>query len=103
VLVDNAGMSPLYESLDAVSEELSTLLSELADRRYLGTALTTQSAIGFLLTIVTIQAIPLLAAVTGWRCAFLAPAAGPMTALTALNRQMRPNELPSPITERPSP
>jgi hypothetical protein len=39
-------------------------------------------------------AVPLTAAVTGWRYAFLALAAGPMTALpalTALNRDMRPN------------
>ena len=40
----------------ADSGVFSTLLSELADRRYLGTALTVQTAIGFLLTIVTIQA-----------------------------------------------
>jgi MFS family permease len=87
----------------ADSGVFSTLLSDLADRRYLGTALTTQTAIGFLLTIVTIQVIPLIAAVTGWRYAFLALAAGPMTALpalAALNRQMRPNGLPSTFTER---
>jgi MFS family permease len=90
----------------ADSGVFSTLLSELADRRYLGTALTTQTAIGFLLTIVTIQAIPLTAAVTGWRYAFLALAAGPMTALpalTALSRQIRPNGLLSATTERTSP
>ena len=90
----------------ADSGVFSTLLSEVADRRYLGTALTTQTAIGFLLTIVTIQLVPLLAAVTGWRYAFLTLAAGPMAALPALgalNRQMRPNELLSPITERTSP
>ena len=87
----------------ADSGVFSTMLSEVADRRYLGTALTTQTAIGFLLTIVTIQAIPLTAAVTGWRYAFLALAAGPMTALpalTALNRDMRPNGLASTCTER---
>jgi MFS family permease len=87
----------------ADSGVFSTLLSELADRRYIGTALTTQTAIGFLLTIVTIQAIPLTAAVTGWRYAFLALAAGPMTALpalAALSRQVRPNGLPSMFTER---
>src|SRR5215469_12179191 len=67
----------------ADSGVFSTLLSELADRRHLGTALTTQSAIGFLLTL----------------------AAGPMTALpalaalAALNRQM----MPSTFTERTSP
>ena len=87
----------------ADSGVFSTLLSEVADRRYLGTALTTQTAIGFLLTIVTIQVIPLAAAVTGWRYAFLALAAGPMTALpalAALSRQIRPNDLPSTVTER---
>ena len=84
----------------------STLLSELADRRYLGTALTAQTAIGFLLTIVTIQAIPLIAAAAGWRFALLALAAGPLTALpalTGLNRQIRPNEAAITITERTSP
>jgi MFS family permease len=87
----------------ADSGVFSTLLSDLADRRYLGTALTTQTAIGFLLTIVTIQVIPLTAAVTGWRYAFLVLAAGPMTALpalAALSRQIRPNALPSTFTER---
>jgi len=87
----------------ADSGVFSTMLSEVADRRYVGTALTTQTAIGFLLTIVTIQAIPLAAAVTGWRYAFLALAAGPMTALpalTALSRDMRPNGLASTCTER---
>jgi MFS family permease len=42
----------------ADSGAYSTLLSELADRRYLGTALTAQTAIGFLLTIVTILLVP---------------------------------------------
>lgn len=90
----------------ADSGVFSTMLSELADHRYLGTALTTQTAIGFLLTIVTIQAIPLTAGLTGWRYAFLALAVGPMTALpalTALSRQMRPNDLLSATTEGTSP
>ena len=90
----------------ADSGVFSTLLSELADRRHLGTALTAQTAIGFGLTIVTIQLVPLIAAAAGWRYALLALAAGPLTALpalTALNRQMRPNELLSPTTERTSP
>jgi MFS family permease len=84
----------------------STLLSELADRRYLGTALTAQTAIGFLLTIVTIQLIPLLAAAVGWRYALLALAAGPLAALaalTSLNHKMRPNEAAITITGRTTP
>ena len=84
----------------------SALLSELADRRYLGTALTAQTAIGFLLTIVTIELIPLLAGAVGWRYALLALAAGPLTALaalTSLNRKMTPNEPAITITGRTSP
>jgi MFS family permease len=92
----------------ADSGVFSTLLSELADRRYVGTALTAQTAIGFLLTIVTIQLIPLLAGLIGWRYAFVALAAGPMTALpamTTLNRRMRrsPHAIPIIAIERTSP
>jgi MFS family permease len=90
----------------ADSGVFSTLLSELADCRYLGTALTAQTAMGFLLTIVTIQLVPLIAAAGGWRFALLALAAGPLTALpalTGLNRKMRPNEPALTITERTSP
>ena len=92
----------------ADSGVFSTLLSELADRRYVGTALTAQTAIGFLLTIVTIQLIPLLAAVIGWRYAFVVLAAGPMTglpAMTTLNRRTRrdPHAIPITATERTSP
>jgi hypothetical protein len=73
-----------------------------------GTALTAQTAIGFLLTIITIQLIPLLAAVTGWRYAFVALAAGPTAALpamTGLNRRRRrdPHAIPITATERTSP
>jgi hypothetical protein len=61
-----------------------------------------------LATIVTIQLIPLLAGVTGWRYAFVALAAGPATALpamTTLNRRTRrdPPTVPITATERASP
>ena len=90
----------------ADSGVFSTLLSEVADRRYIGTALTAQTAVGFGLTIITIQLIPLIAEAVGWRYAFVALAAGPLTALpalTALNRQMRPNDLLSAPAERTLP
>jgi MFS family permease len=90
----------------ADSGMFSTLLSELADRRYVGTALTAQTAIGFLLTIVTIQLVPLIATAAGWQYAFLALAAGPVTglaALGALNRLLRPEQPVLTITERTSP
>lgn len=90
----------------ADSGMFSTLLSELADHRYVGTALTAQTAIGFLLTIVTIQLVPLIATVFGWRYAFLVLGAGPTTglaALAALNRLMRPDQPALTITERTTP
>jgi MFS family permease len=89
----------------ADSGVFSTQLSELVDRRYVGTALTAQTAIGFLLTVVTIQLIPLIASAVGWRYAFLALAAGPLTALpalTSLNRQTKRNPFAVTI-ERTSP
>lgn len=68
----------------ADSGVFSTLLSETADQRYVGTALTAQTAIGFLLTIVTIQLIPLIATAADWRYAFLVLAAGPLAGLLAM-------------------
>jgi predicted MFS family arabinose efflux permease len=73
-----------------------------------GTALTAQTAIGFLLTIVTIQLIPLLAGAIGWRYAFVALAAGPAAALpamTTLNRRSNRDRhaIPLTATERTSP
>ena len=44
----------------ADSAQFSTAISELADSRYVGTALTVQTSLGFLLTLLTIQLIPLM-------------------------------------------
>ncbi len=77
----------------ADSGVFSTSLSEVADRRYVGTALTAQTAIGFLLTVVTIQLVPVLAGVVGWRYAFLLLAAGPAVgaySMQAFGRSRRP-------------
>ena len=85
----------------ADSGVFSTLLSETADRRYIGTALTAQTAIGFLLTIVTIQIVPLIACAVGWRFAFLMLAAGPVTgllAMTTFSRHIRQNLHAIPVT-----
>jgi MFS family permease len=61
----------------ADSGVFSTSLSEVADRRYVGTALTAQTAIGFGLTVVTIELVPVLADAVGWRWAFCILAPGP--------------------------
>jgi hypothetical protein len=60
---------------DVDSGVFFTFLSEVADTRFVGTALTAQTAIGFGLTTVSIQLVPVLAETTGWRYGFplLAP------------------------------
>ncbi|MEV5018067.1 MFS transporter [Streptomyces sp. NPDC053780] len=68
----------------ADSGVFSTTLSEVADQRYVGTALTAQTAIGFALTVITIQLTPLLADATGWRYAFLLLAPGPLAGAVAM-------------------
>lgn len=73
-------------SIIADSGLFSTCMSEVVDRRYIGTALTTQTAIGFLLTIVTIQATPVLAEVAGWPVAVLVLGIGPALGALAMIR-----------------
>ncbi|MFJ3823454.1 MFS transporter [Streptomyces nodosus] len=77
----------------ADSGVFSTALSEVADQRYVGTALTAQTAIGFALTAVSIQLTPWVAEATGWRYAFLLLAPGPLAgalAMRALGSRARP-------------
>lgn len=73
-------------SVIADSGLFSTCISETVDRRYVGTALTTQTAIGFLLTVATIQAVPLLVDVAGWRAAVLVLGLGPALGAVAMLR-----------------
>jgi MFS family permease len=68
----------------ADSGVFSTSLSEVADPRYVGTALTAQTAIGFALTVVTIQLVPVLAEAVGWRWAFWLLAPGPLVGALAM-------------------
>ncbi|MFJ8856521.1 MFS transporter [Streptomyces sp. NPDC102437] len=68
----------------ADSAVFSTVLSEVADQRYTGTALTVQTAIGFLLTVVSINSVPALAGSGGWQYAFLLLAPGPALGALAM-------------------
>ena len=73
----------------ADSAQFSAAVSELADPRYVGTALTVQTFLGFLLTLATIGLIPALVDAVGWRYAFVALALGPafgVWAMIALRR-----------------
>jgi MFS family permease len=71
-------------SVIADSGVFSTSLSEMANKRLVGTALTAQTAIGFLLTVVTIHLVPLAAGLVGWRYAFLLLAPGPVIGALAM-------------------
>ncbi|MGA8209110.1 MAG: MFS transporter [Nocardioidaceae bacterium] len=76
-------------SVIADSGVFSTMLSEVAESAYAGTALTAQTAIGFLLTVVTIQAVPVAAGLLGWQWAFLVLVPGPVVGVAALARTQR--------------
>ena len=68
----------------ADSAQFSTAVSELADESYVGTALTVQTAVGFLLTVGSIQVTPLVAEAVGWRWAFAPLVVGPAVATAAM-------------------
>jgi MFS family permease len=83
----------------ADSGVFSTSLSETADPRFIGTALTAQTAIGFLLTVVTIQLVPIVADRFGWQYAFLLLAPGPLLGAVAMSALGARREHPHPEEE----
>jgi MFS family permease len=70
----------------ADSAQFSTMVTELADQAYVGTALTLQLAAGFTITVATIWLIPFLEAALGWRWAFAFLAPGPLVGILAMMR-----------------
>jgi MFS family permease len=68
----------------ADSAQYSTCISELCQAEYTGTALTLQTSLGFLLTLVTIRMIPPLVTQIGWRWAFAFLAIGPVVGIWAM-------------------
>jgi MFS family permease len=73
----------------ADSAQFSTAVSELADARYVGTALTVQTCLGFLLTMGTIRIIPTLQGLLGWRWGFTILVIGPVFGLVSMLRLRR--------------
>lgn len=88
-------------SVIADSGVFSTSLSEIANKRLVGTALTAQTAIGFLLTVVTIHLVPVTADLVGWRYAFLLLAPGPVIGAVAM-AALRPLDSYNPQKEKPN-
>ena len=70
----------------ADSAQFSSMVTEVAPRHAVGTALTLQTSFGFLLTMATIQLIPVLAGAIGWRWAFAVLALGPGFGIAAIAR-----------------
>jgi MFS family permease len=70
----------------ADSAQFSTMVTELADQAYVGTALTLQLAAGFTITVATIWLIPFLQDAIGWRWAFAFLAPGPALGVIAMLR-----------------
>ncbi|GAA1884094.1 hypothetical protein GCM10009715_32990 [Paeniglutamicibacter psychrophenolicus] len=72
-------------SVIADSGVFSTSLSESVDRRLIGTALTTQTAVGFLITVGSIQLVPLFAGIVGWQYAFVVLLPGPVLGVLTMH------------------
>ncbi len=70
----------------ADSAQFSTVVTELADRAYVGTALTLQLAFGFMITVPIIWLIPSLLEAFGWKWAFAFLAPGPALGILAMWR-----------------
>jgi MFS family permease len=73
----------------ADSAQFSALVSDYAPREHVGTALTIQTCLGFLLTLVTIEGLPRLAEAVGWRWASLLLVPGPLLGILAMRGFLR--------------
>ena len=73
----------------ADSAQFSVLITEQVPPHAVGTALTLQVSLGFLLTTITIQIIPPLVNLVGWRFAFPVLAVGPLLGILSIRRLQR--------------
>ena len=70
----------------ADSAQFSACVTELGDPQYLGTALTLQTCVGFLLTTVSIELVEYVQRQAGWKYAFAVLAPGPILGVVAMLR-----------------
>lgn len=76
----------------ADSAQFSTIVSEVSDRRYVGTALTMQTALGFLLTVFSLRVVGAIGETYGWQWAAASMAIGPALGAWAMWRLERQPE-----------
>ncbi|MCH8002730.1 MAG: MFS transporter, partial [Proteobacteria bacterium] len=78
----------------ADSAQFSASIAELAEPGTVGTMLTMQTSLGFLLTLATVHLVPAMVDAVGWRFAFAVLAIGPFLGVWAMARlRARPESL----------
>jgi MFS family permease len=73
-------------SIVADSAQFSAAVTEFSSREYVGTSVTVQTAVGFLLTMVTIRLVPGWSQSWGWRYAYMPLAIGPAIGIACMAR-----------------
>jgi MFS family permease len=73
----------------ADSAQFSAMVTEVVPQHAVGTALTLQTSLGFLLTMLTIQLVPAVADAGSWRWAFVGLALGPAAGIWSIRRLQR--------------
>jgi MFS family permease len=68
----------------ADSAQLSALVAQYSPHDHVGTALTIQTCVGFLLTMASIRVLPIVAQAIGWQWTFLVLVPGPLLGALAL-------------------
>jgi MFS family permease len=70
----------------ADSAQFSTLVTESVPPHAVGTALTVQTSLGFLLTMLPMQIVPLIAQRAGWRWGFVVLVLGPVAGIASIRK-----------------
>ena len=70
----------------ADSAQFSALVTESVPTHAVGTALTVQTSLGFLLTMLPMQIVPVIAQHAGWRWGFAVLALGPVAGIAAIRK-----------------
>lgn len=71
------------------SAQFSVAVSEVAEEEFVGTALTFQMCIGFLITICSINLIPIIQSIVGWEWVFSILAIGPFLGIVSMLKYKR--------------
>jgi MFS family permease len=79
----------------ADSAQFSAIISEVSDKSYVGTALTLQTSLGFLLTAFAIRAMAFIASHSGWPTALASMAVGPLLGIWAMSGLLSRNSPPA--------